>query len=211
MTDKATAPAPKKPIRRMTSSQRAEAIALWKSGEATLAVLCKKFGKSKQTLLRLFEREGVTKGSTAAETKKKVEEAVTASITTDATVIAQRIRDTKEEHYRMASTLAKLTWKTIADAQEKKEAIGTKLNDMKALQLASNVLKTVREERYAVLGLNEKVHDDDTPLPDLVVQELTAKQISDMQQMEEGDPDGDIDLDDMPDMPMVSFDEAGEG
>lgn len=197
--------AAKKPIRRLTVTQRAEAIALWQAGEITLEGLSKKFGKSRQAFLRLFDKEGVKKGSKAAETAKRVTDAVEAGMVDSAAETAKRIRDTKEEHYRMASTLAKLTWKIISDAQLAKEALGTKLNDMKALQMASNVLKTVREERYAVLGLNEKVHDDDTPLPDLVIRELTAQQIAIMQETPDADPDGDFDLE-MPDMAMVGDD-----
>lgn len=195
----------KKPIRRMTTTQRAEAIALWEAGDITLDGLSKKFGKSRQAFLRLFEREGIKKGSKSAETAKRVTDAVEAGLIDSAAETAKRIRDTKEEHYRMSSTLAKLTWKTIADAQAKNEAIGTKLNDMKALKMAAEVLSTVREERYAVLGLNEKVHDDDTPLPDLVIRELTQDQIDAMQQMGEEDPDG-ADMD-MPDMGMVGDEE----
>lgn len=198
--------AKKKPIRRLTVSQRAEAIALWEAGEITLEGLSKKFGKSRQAFLRLFDKEGIKKGSKSAATTKRVTDAVEAGIVDSAAETAKRIRDTKEEHYRMASTLAKLTWKIIADAQSKGEAVGTKLNDMKALQMASNVLKTVREERYAVLGLNEKVQDDDTPLPDLVIRELTEDQIKVMQQTPEGDPDGDFDLE-MPEMNVVGQEE----
>lgn len=203
---KKKAPA-KKPIRRLTVTQRAEAIALWQAGEITLEGLSKKFGKSRQAFLRLFDKEGVKKGSKSAETAKRVTEAVEAGMVDSAAETAKRIRDTKEEHYKMSSTLAKLTWKIIVDAQASGSALGTKLNDMKALQMASNVLKTVREERYAVLGLNEKVHDDDTPLPDLVIRELTAEQIAIMQETPEGDPDGDFDLE-MPDMAMVGDDEG---
>jgi hypothetical protein len=211
MTEPTKKPAAKakKPVRRLTVSQRAEAIALWEAGEITLEGLAKKYGKSRQAFIRLFDKEGVKKGSKSAETTKRVTDAVEAGLTDNAAETAKRIRDTKEEHYRMSSTLAKLTWKIIADAQTKGEAIGTKLNDMKALQMASNVLKTVREERYAVLGLNEKVHDDDTPLPDLVIRELTEEQIKIMQQTPEGDPDGDLDME-MPEMGFVGADEEGD-
>jgi predicted DNA-binding protein len=212
MTDPIKKPAAKakRPIRRLTVSQRAEAIALWQAGEITLDGLSKKFGKSRQAFMRLFDKEGIKKGSKSAETAKRVTDAVESGLVDSAAETAKRIRDTKEEHYRMSSTIAKLTWKLIADTQAKGEAIGTKLNDMKALQMASNVLKTVREERYAVLGLNEKVHDDDTPLPDLVIRELTAGQIESMQQTPEGDPDGDFDIDDMPDMGIVGQDDDEE-
>lgn len=193
---------PKAPVRRLTISQRAEAIALWEAGEITLEGLSKKFKKSRQAFLRLFDKEGVKKGSKSAATTKRVTEAVEAELLGSVAETAKRIRDTKEEHYRMASTLARLTWKLISETEAKKEAIGTRLNDMKALQMASNVLKTVREERYAVLGLNEKVHDDDTPLPDLVIRELTAEQIAIMQETPDANPDGDFDLE-MPHMAMV--------
>lgn len=202
----AAKPKPKKIVRRLTVTQRAEAIALWKAGEITLEGLSKKFGKSRQAFLRLFDKEGAKKGSNAAATTKRVTEAVEDGLADSAAKMVKRITDTKEEHYKMADMLAKLTWKTIVDCQTGKHAFGTKLNDIKMLSAAASVLKTVREERYAVLGLNEKVHDDDTPLPDLVIRELTAEQIAIMQQTPEGDPDGEFDLE-MPDMAMVGDDE----
>lgn len=194
--EEASAP---KAARFLTTSQRAEAIALWESGDVTYDVLVKRFGKSKAALRMLFTKNNVKYGSKKAETARAAKEAVNIALTGESSILAGRIRDTKEEHYRMASGIAKLTWKIMADAQNNNVAIGTRINDMKALQAAAQILKIVREERYAVLGLNEEVKEDDSPLPDLVVRELTVEQVRLMHSENETNVGNEFDMTDVPD------------
>jgi hypothetical protein len=180
----------------MTASQKAEACALWAAGEMTLVDLSKKFKKNPSTLKNLFEREGITKGQNAKAIQEQVAKAVAENMVDDAAVIAQRARETKEQHYKMAAGLSNLTWMTIMKAREENRPMGSLTNDMKALKSAAEILRITREERYAVLGLNEKVTDDDSELPDLIVQELTAAEIKDMHaaQAAQIDPDGAFDM-----------------
>ncbi|MDR8301018.1 DNA-binding protein, partial [Acinetobacter baumannii] len=56
--------------------------------------------------------------------------------------------------------------------------------NLKALEIASNVLAKIRQERYAVLGLDKPDAVDATQLPELVIEELTADQV---QQLKERD------------------------
>ncbi|MDL2284440.1 hypothetical protein LJC19_04785 [Oxalobacter sp. OttesenSCG-928-P03] len=183
----------KKPPRHMSAAQKAEAIALWESGNVTLDMLAKKFKKDKSTLMRLFQKEGAAKGSAEEETKQKVAEAVEKAIVSDATVLAERIRDTKEEHYKMASALARLTWGIIAEARKAGKPVATIATDMKALQAAAQILKTTREERYAVLGITSKDDDPDKPLPELVIKELDPDDIRKISQQIEEINDGSFD------------------
>lgn len=174
-------PAKKPAVKRhLTASQKAEAIALWRAGEVTLDDLAKKFKKDRTTFVRLFDAAGVKKGEAKEETEKRVQEAVERAIVDDATVLANRVKETREDHYKYATGLAKLTWSIVVKTTQEGRAIGTAAADMKALQLASQVMKTVREERYAILNINNDADDEDRPLPDLVVQELTAEDIREM-------------------------------
>lgn len=163
--------------RHLTTSQKAEALALWRSGEVTLDELAKRFKKDRTTFLNLFNREGAQKGETKEKTEKKVQEAVESSIVSDSIILANRIRDTKEEHYKMAYGISRLTWDILSKAKREGIPIGSFAADMKTLQAAANVLKVAREERYAVLGISILDENDDKPLPDLVVQELTSEDI----------------------------------
>lgn len=167
-------------VKRLTTADKAEAIALWKAGMVTLDDLAKKFKKDRGTFIRLFKEEGAVKGETAAETEKKIAAAVQSTLIDDATVLAERIKQTKEDHLKYANALSKITYTLIVRATQEKREYATLLSEMKALELAARVFKLTRDEKYAVLNINEDDANEDKPLPDLVVQELTAQDIKDL-------------------------------
>lgn len=178
MTKVAVKPKPK--MTRVTPKQWAEAEALWESGEVTLEDLVNKFGKSLSTFKRHFDKMGVVKGSKKEALKKRVAEEVVKAAIDDATITAARIRETKEEHYKMATGLAKLTWGEILKTKQDGAPVAVATNNLKALDLAMSVLKKAREERWAVLGLDRVDAVDGNELPELVISELTADQIQEL-------------------------------
>lgn len=170
---------PVKPKRKGKLSERewAEATALWEQGAVTYGQLAEKFDRHEQSFVQYFRRRGIKKGSARAKTMAKVESVVEKQLVNDAAIIAARIKETKEEHYKMASGLAKLTWGEILKAKQDGVPVGTAINNLKALESAMNVLKKAREERYAVLGLDRPDAIDENDVPELVISELTADQI----------------------------------
>ena len=170
---------PEKPKRKGKLSERewAEATALWEQGAVTYGQLAEKFDRHEQSFVQYFRRRGIKKGSARAKTMAKVESVVEKQLVNDAAIIAARIKETKEEHYKMASGLAKLTWGEILKAKQDGVPVGTAINNLKALESAMNVLKKAREERYAVLGLDRPDAIDENDVPELVISELTADQI----------------------------------
>lgn len=176
----------KSKFKRLTNSQIAEATALWKSGAATLKDLAQRFDKSEETFSRLFARLGVKKGEAAEEHSKSVAEKVEASIVDDAGELAKRIRETKEEHFKMASGIRKLIWNEIVEARKNKVAISTTLGNLKALEKAAQALKITREEAYVLLGIADG-EDDSDEVPDLQVKELTADEIKAIHQQQQAE------------------------
>lgn len=167
----------KKQKPKLSAREWAQATALWESGEVTLSDLATKFDRHEQSFIAYFKLRGIKKGSNRAKTMAKVEAAVEKQALSDAEIIAGRIRETKEEHYKMASGLAKLTWGEILKAKQDGVPVGTAINNLKALDTAMAVLKKAREERYAVLGLDRPDAIDENDVPELVISELTADQI----------------------------------
>lgn len=102
-------------------------------------------------------------------------------------MLAACIRETEEDHYKMAAALAKLTWKEVLDANTASRPMSTALNNLKARDAAMAVLKKAREERYAVLCLDRTDFVDDSPLRELVISELTNEQIEAMRDRQEDD------------------------
>ena len=179
-----TTPAVKTPSR-LTPRQWAEAEALWEAGEVTLDDLAAKFSRDRSAFVRYFKKHGITKGSKAAERKEEVKEAVAAAAIDEATVLASRIRETKEDHYKMSSALAKLVWAEVLTAKKDSRPFAAIKDNLKALDNAMNVLMKARQERFAILGLDKDDYVDEDGLPELVISELTAAQIEELRNRDE--------------------------
>ena len=179
-----TTPAVKTPTR-MTPRQWAEAEALWEAGEVTLDDLAARFDKDRSAFVRYFKKHGIVKGSRAAARKEEVKEAVAAAGIDEATVLANRIRETKEDHYKMSSALAKLVWAEVLTAKKDEKPFSAIKDNLKALDNAMNVLMKARMERFAILGLDKDDYVDEDGLPELVISELTAAQIEELRNRDE--------------------------
>lgn len=151
---------------------------MWGSGEFTQADIARKLKVPNVTVSKHFDRKGLKKGVRQEELLKAAQEELMKTAVEDAALVALRIRETKEDHYKMASNLAKLTWAEILTAKQNGAAFSTIQGNIKALEMAMSVLKKAREERYAVLGLDKDVDVDEDDVPDLVVSELTTDEIA---------------------------------
>ncbi len=194
MTEKLeeTTAAPAK-FRQLTPKEWAKAEALWNSGELTAEQIGAKFGKTASTIKKHFAKKGIAHGAGAEKIRAKVEEATTKAVVEEVSLLTQRIRDTKEEHYKMSAGLAKLTWAEILKVKQDGAPMSVALNNLKSLDVAMNVLKKAREERYAVLGLDKGEDHDDDLLPQLLVQELTGEQVERLRNSQDAD-----DLEELP-------------
>lgn len=163
--------------KRLSQKQWAEAESLWELGQVTLAELSEKYGKHQSLFWKHFSKRGIKKGSKAEVMKDRIHEAAVNAATEDMKLLQARIRETKDEHYKMAQALAKLTWSEVLTAKQSGTPFGAKLNDLRALDSAMNVLAKARQERYAVLGLDKDDFVDEEGLPELVISELTQEQI----------------------------------
>lgn len=170
----------KSKTKRLTPKQWAEAEALWASGEVTQPQLAAKFSVSEQAIHIHMKRKGIKRGEKAEEHKKKVAEEVTKAAVDDATITAARIRETKEEHYKMASAIAKMSFNEILEAKRNGSPVAVAMNNLKAFDAAMNVLMKARMERWAVLGLDKADSIDEDGLPELLISELTAEQIQEL-------------------------------
>jgi len=176
MTEAKTKTKAKAKSKRLPARTWAVIDALWEAGDATYNDLVAKFGVSRQGLRTHFKSKGIIQGSKKEHIAKVVSEDLTKAVSEEATILAARIKETKEEHYKMASGLAKLTWAEILKAKQDGVPVSTAINNLKALDTAMTVLKKAREERYSVLGLDKDAVDENE-VPELVISELTADQI----------------------------------
>jgi hypothetical protein len=170
--------------RRLTPKQWAEAEVMWELGEATLSVLAEKYKISDQAVYQHMKRHGKVRASKAAAHKKKVEEEVSKAVLDDVSITAGRIRETKEDHYKMSAAIARMSFNEILLAKQNGVPVSTTMNNLKALETAMTVLLKARQERWAVLGLDKADYIDEEGLPELHISELTALEIEDLRNRE---------------------------
>lgn len=190
---------PSKKGRHLTAAEKAEAISLWRLGVVTIEQLSEKFGKDRSTFLRLFNEAGVAKGEAAAAHAEKIAEKIEKESVDDAAVLAERIKETKENSYKLAKAIERKIAAEMIDAQTKKLPISSKLMDFKALKEASQALRVTREERYAVLGIADGEKDLEDDIPELQIKELSKQEIEEIQRqaLQESEENDDFDIADI--------------
>lgn len=171
----------------LTHRQWAEAEAIWASGLMGRRALAEKFGVSETSISKHMTAAGIKRGERAHEHREKVQKELEKAQATEAAIAAERIREATEEHYKMVSGLGKLTWQEVLTAKQEGRPVATALPNLKALETAIGNIKKVREEKWALLGLDKEKEIDDEDLPELVISELTADQVTNLRNQDFGD------------------------
>lgn len=183
--------------RKLTVSQKAEAVALWRAGKVTLDDLAKKFKKRPEAFSRLFKKMGIEKGSAVAEEVKKKAEIIEAAAVDELSETLKKLAATKDRYYQINDGLAMIAWGEIVRARKASLPIAQLRETMQTLKLASDVIGNARKEIYDILDVEEvKKGKELEELPELTVRELTQQQIEELQSSGTVD-----DLDEMPTLP----------
>jgi len=167
----------------LTKRRWAEIAALWSIGEMTLRDLSEKFGVAPETISRKMKAMGVVKSEKAEEHAKQVRESVQQASADESKVLGDRIRETKNEHYRNARALSAAAMREVADAAKKKN-LALAEPALKALERAAKVQDMTMRQRWTLLGLDkEDAQDDD--LPDLTIRTMSDEEIEEVQRKAE--------------------------
>lgn len=170
----------------LTSTERAEAIALWRAGATTLDQLAKQFGRSRETFVRLFNREGITKGDLREEHEKKVAEAAESVVVSDATVRLKRIQEVTDTNFRLITGLRNAVFGYAIRAKNENVPISKFAAEIRAYKEMIQSISMCRNEHWILLGLDKDDANDTDELPELKIRELTVEDIKAMhKQMEE--------------------------
>ena len=162
--------------RRLTPKEWAKAETMYESGEYTLDQIGEEFGVHTITVQRHMKSKGIEKGSRADEVKRRLSDKMDKEIDEDAEILKQRIKETKEEHYRLNKAVDGRITREIVLADQDGRQIATSINNFKALKLVAETLKITRENRYTILGLDAENGADDE-LPTLEVREMWEEEI----------------------------------
>lgn len=160
----------------------AEALSMRAAGYTTVAI-SQKLGLSVRTLARHFAKHGTSKGSALPNVIEASRSELLALITSDDRIrqeVAQHMQDDLAHvaavREAMADTLARINEKPPTTLDEVALA-------MRALVAYSTALKNTSDVWRHGLRLDKRT-DDDKPLPELVISELTFDQITQLRQRE---------------------------
>lgn len=168
--------------------EKAEAVALWRSGKVTLEDLATKFKKRPETFSRLFKKMGVKKGEAIADAAREMEKAAVVAAISDTEETLRRIKLARDEHFKMSTGLAKMAWAQVVRAHQAEIPLAKIKDDLAALKIASDVIGNSRKELFEILNVekHDKVVDEDD-LPELTVRELTNDEIDQLRATPEDD------------------------
>jgi hypothetical protein len=169
----------KKP--QMKTSEIAEMVALWQSGEVTLKELAIRFNRDPASISRYMSVNGYNKGERAEEYAELLRQKVLEELSGDMMENVNRIKKVKEDYIRRFDTISRLVEKEISTALQNKVPMQNVLHNVRSLNEMCKVFQTARSETYALLQVVEfeqKVEKDD--VPELHISELTSRDIEQM-------------------------------
>ena len=158
----------------------AEALSMRAAGYTTMAI-SQKLGLSARTLARHFAKHGTSKGSALPEVIEASRSELLALITSDDRIrqeVAQHLQDdlahVSAVREAMADTLTKINEKAPVTLKDMSLT-------MRALVAYSTALRNTSDIWRHGLRLDKRT-DDDKPLPELVISELTTDEINQLRQ-----------------------------
>ena len=179
--------------------------------------LCKQYGLEFKAFMRRMNQKGIENGQNIKDYNRKIQAELEEAAERKAKLIVERAEETREEHYRWASGIAKLTFAEVAKAKQDNIPMGHIRQNLQSLETAMKVLKMAREERFAILGLDRDDGEEGDDMPELAITELTSEEIEVLRSRgapEEEEEDGGVVLigDDLSQLDQEEEDgDAGDG
>ena len=162
----------------------AKAESMWKLGTAKQKELASMLGVSMTAVAQHMKRKNIIRGSESDKLREKLERETERKELSKVEIKAQRIEDTRDQHYKYADNIAKLTWREIQTAMEEKRQFSSIEGNLKSLDRAITIFGKARMERFISLGI-DGVELETDEIPSLEISELTAEQIEELRDKQE--------------------------
>lgn len=198
--------------KRLTGREYAVAKTMWQSGEYSLSEISEEVGVSATALSRRFKRDSVVKGSDNAKVAAAVKKAIEKTSAAQAEELSQTAHDIKMLALKSIKLFSQKTYADVALAIQAKQPLGEKLNDFKALEIASKIVAQNYATGARILGLDQDLNPEDD-LPELQIQIMTENDVAELreaQRQEEREASGEYDDVDDEIMAALSVEELKE-
>lgn len=203
MTETTAAPTPvveeQELSKRLTPREYARAKTMWQSGDYSLKEISDTVGVSATALSRRFKRDSVSKGSDAKKVSAAVKRAIEKTSAAQAEELASTAHDIKMVAIKAIELFNKKAYADVAQSIKDKTPLSDKLNDLKALKIAGEIISGNYATGARILGLDQAIGPDDA-LPELQIHIMTENDVADLreqQRREEAEANGEIDDDDL--------------
>ncbi|NQZ53229.1 MAG: hypothetical protein HRT93_03135 [Piscirickettsiaceae bacterium] len=206
----------KRPAKRITPAQWAEAKALWESGEFTLSQIAEKIGSSREHLSRKFKADGILKGAKSESIVSGAEESIKDEVAKNAKILPMRVHESKERAFKTQENISKMMMMMAQKAIKDTGGVAAAEPDMKVLNLMAQIAGRTMDQAWKALGIDQEGFVDLDDLPELPIVLLTEKEMDDIrnkasaQTMGVGDGLGGILEDGSQDIVEEGFDEEAE-
>lgn len=167
---------------------------MWQSGEYSLAEISDTVGVSATALSRRFKRDTVSKGSDAKKVSAAVKRAIEKTSAAQAEELASAAHDMKMLALKAVDLFTKKAYSEVAKSIQAGTALGEKLNDLKALEIASKIVSNNYGTGARILGLDQNLGLDEE-LPELNINIMTENDVAELreaQRREEAEANGEL-------------------
>jgi hypothetical protein len=166
----------KRKYRQLLPAEWAQIRVLWEMGLATLDQMASNYGVNGDTLRQRIKKEGWVRGCRAAE----IGEATADDAKGVAKKQVEAIDRIKKEYLNYTSVITRLTMNEITSAVKDKKPMSSTKESMAALQKAAQIIATMRDENYHLLGMYEDGRPDEE-IPEIGISEYTPDEIERLQ------------------------------
>ena len=175
--------------KRLTPTEWGQIEEMWASGDFTLVDLATTFGANASYLSQALAKRGIKKGSKSEIYAEAAKDETAKEMISDAAANIKRIKDSKDEHYKYATAIAKLIFARIAKAVNDEQPISDAKDDITTLKIAMAGIQLARADRWAITGLDREPDAGDE-IPVLPIEEFTNEELDEIARL--GDPDLEI-------------------
>lgn len=192
--------------KRLTPREYARAKTMWTSGDYSLSEISDEVGVSATALSRRFKRDSLVKGSDADKVSAAVKKAIERSSLAKAEELASTAHDIKMQALKALKLFNQKAYADVAGAITAKTNLSEKLNDLKALKVASEIVSVNYATGARILGLDKDLSPDDD-LPELQIHLMTENDVEELreaQRREELEADGAFEDDDLFDTDLTT-------
>lgn len=173
---------PERQSRRMSKAKWSEAAVLYASGEYRPTDLCIRYGVTRQAFHAMMKKMGVKRGEDLERTREEQRRVLREKSTISVEEQAQRVFDTRNDHYKYNVFLAQRMMRIIGKTLEDNVPVSTVAEDVKTIREAAQALEILGRNRFQSIGINAvNSGDGSTILESLPILQMTDDDIEDVQ------------------------------